>query len=111
MIDMSLSHEQSGGTLLGSAQENNGPKYPYGLTITLDNESLKKLALGLPQVGDVFTLDGMVEVVAVSKQDGQVEDGKTVTLQITALGLESPEDEMNEQQAAHARLGQMYGNS
>jgi hypothetical protein len=111
MIDMKLNQDQSPAGALGLAEptENNGPKYPYGLVISLDNESLKKLAMGLPQVGDGFTLDALVEVIAVSKDSGQIEDGKRVELQITAMGLENPEDQMNEQQAAYNKLAKMYG--
>jgi hypothetical protein len=110
MIDMKLSHEESpaGATALGQPSENNGPKYPYGLTLQLDSTSLKKLAMGLPQVGDVFTLDALVEVTAVAKDSGQIEDGKTVTLQITAMSLENPAEEMNEQQKAMAQVNRMY---
>jgi hypothetical protein len=112
MIDMKLSHDQTNaGGMLGLAEptENNGPAYPYGLTISLDNESLKKLAMGLPQVGDTFILEGICEVIAVSKDQQQFEDGKRVELQITALGLENPEELMNEQQKAHNQISKMYG--
>lgn len=108
MIDMKLNHDQAPSTMLGG-EVNEGPKYPGGLTLTLDNESLKKLAMSLPQVGETFTLEGVVEVIAVSKDSRQIEDGKTVTLQITHLGLESVEEEMNEQQKAHAQISRMYG--
>ncbi len=74
MIDLSLSHEQSGGTLLGSDKQNNGPKYPPGLTLTLDTQTLQKLAMGLPQVGDAFTDDDGVPV-RYSESTDQVSDG------------------------------------
>lgn len=109
MIDLTLSHEQSGGTLLGSNKENNGPKYPPGMSLTLDTQMLQKLAIDMPQVGDTFALEGLVTVMAVSKQDGQVEDGTSVTLQITALGLEPPEEQRTEQQVAYDKLKGMYG--
>jgi hypothetical protein len=110
MIGMALSNEMAEGTVLGSSQDNNGPKYPAGLEITLDNDSLKRLALSPPQVGDVFQMEGLVEVVSVTKQDGQIEDGHVVRLQITTMGLEAPEDERNEQQQAYDKLTRMYGN-
>lgn len=107
MIDMKLSHEKSS-DLLGVGGDNNGPQYPHGLTLTLDTETLKKLAMSLPQVGDLFTLDALAEVISVSKDQGQISDARTVTLQITALGLENPEDEMNEQQQAYDRVQRMF---
>ena len=109
MIDMKLTHEQSSPTMLSEPTENNGPAYPYGLTISLDTDSLRKLAMGLPQVGDVFELCAMVEVTSVSKDANQIEDRKNVELQITTMDLKSPEAQMNEQQAAHARLTKLYG--
>jgi hypothetical protein len=110
MYDMKLTHDQTNADMLGLSQptENNGPAYPYGLTITLDNDTLKKLAMGLPQVGDKFTLHAMVEAIAVSKDPSTIEDGKRVELQITAMELEPPEDERNEQQKAYDQISKMY---
>jgi hypothetical protein len=85
------------------------PQYPFGTRITLTNDLLQQLAMGMPQVGDVFTLDAMVEVVAVSKMPGNVQDQKQVELQITHMELKNPAEEMNEQQAAMAQIERMYG--
>jgi hypothetical protein len=109
MIDMQLNHDQVPGATMLGGEVNEGPKFPRGLTICLDNEALKKLAMSLPQVGQTFVLDGVVEVVAVRKSNQQIEDSKEVELQITHLGLESVEEEMNEQQKAHAQISRMYG--
>jgi hypothetical protein len=96
MIDMKLTPEQSPGATMLAADENNGPQYPYGLTITLDNAALKKLAMGqLPQVGEQMTLKALVEVVGVNKSGGQIENDRTVTLQITAMQFGDDEASMD----------------
>lgn len=113
MVDMKLTHEQSPAGALGLAEptENNGPKYPYGLEIRLEGESLKKLAIGesgMPKVGDIMTMDAVLEVVSISKSGNQIENGYCVCLQIQQMELESVEDEMNEQQAAYRQIERLY---
>ena len=70
--------------------EKDGPLYPYGLTVQLDDESLEKLELEpLPKVGTVLTLVARVEVTAVaSNQGADKEKHQSVSLQITDLCLE-----------------------
>jgi hypothetical protein len=74
-------------------EENKGPKYPYGLTIYLCDDTLAKLNLGdLPDVGTKFTLMALVEVTSNSQR--QTQDGKDVSmdLQITDMALSSGPD-------------------
>lgn len=62
------------------------PEYPYGLSINLDNESLKKLGMEeLPQVGDTMMVMAKVEVRSVSSYDTTEGDDKNVSLQITEM--------------------------
>lgn len=73
-----------------------GPKYPYGLCIHLEEESLKKLGITeLPAVGASMVLHAKVEVTAVSKNESK-EGGehRSLSLQITemALGSEKKKD-------------------
>lgn len=66
-------------------------RYPYGLELHLDNDVLEKLNLGeLPEVGSTMTLMATVKVTTVSSRD-EVDGDKrnNVSLQITAMGLES----------------------
>jgi len=116
MIDMK-SGTQAQGSILGSVADNT-PNYPYGLRITLDAATLKKLAMGdgnMPQVGQQFGLDALCEVIAVSMDDGQSEVGYSMTLQITAMELCPPGEEMEEEQqenpgqAALDKIARMYG--
>lgn len=108
MIDMKLSSEQTNPVMLGmEPTENNGPAYPEGLCLELDNDALAKLAMGLPQVGDTFLLRAMVSVVEVCNEPKLIEDEKCVELQITAMELLPPE-QPNEQQQAAAKIAGMY---
>ena len=70
----------------------NKPEYPWGLSIHLDNESLKKLGITeLPKTETEMFLSAKVTVTAVSSNDraGQEEPDRSITLQITEMGLES----------------------
>lgn len=64
------------------------PLYPYGLSICLNDESLKKLGMSLPAVGSKFMLTAMVEVSSARAdkvQDGDAEIG--ADFQITDMQL------------------------
>jgi hypothetical protein len=66
-------------------------RYPYGLELHLDNQVLDKCGLDeLPEVGSTMTLMATVKVTSVSSRD-EVDGDKrnSVSLQITAMGLES----------------------
>lgn len=110
MIDMKLNQDQSPTLLGASAGEHDGPQYPYGLRITLDGETLKRLAIGegnLPQVGKRLALKGLAEVVEVCKEQGQTRAEYCVELQITTLELSEPEA-LNPQQEAMRRVEAMF---
>lgn len=66
------------------------PQYPYGLTVRLDNDSLKKLGItDLPEVGEKMTLIAKVEVSSASQHAVKGgDDSKSVELQITDMCLE-----------------------
>jgi hypothetical protein len=64
------------------------PLYPYGLSLCLNDESLKKLGMSLPAVGGTFMLMAQVEVTRATAnkvQDGEAEVG--CDLQITDMQL------------------------
>jgi len=68
----------------------NGPDYPYGMTLHLEDEHLKKLGMDkLPDVGGMLTLEARVEVISVSQNSDKRNNGnRRVELQIQRLGLE-----------------------
>lgn len=76
------------------------PTYPYGLTFSLDEDTLEKLGIDgdLPSVGDMIHFCGMAKVTSASASeregtDGSKETCRRVELQITHLGLEDEDQE------------------
>lgn len=66
----------------------NKPKYPYGLEVRLDDSSLKKLGIKeLPPVGTKMRLDAKVHVSGAMSNEGDHGKYRSVTLQITHMGL------------------------
>ena len=65
-------------------------QYPWGLRITLDNESLQRLGLNaksLPAVGDSVSVMAMANVCSVSTRTTDHGEDNYVELQITDIGL------------------------
>jgi hypothetical protein len=76
------------------------PTYPYGLCVSLDEETLKKMKLDgdLPDVGEMIHFCAMAKVTSASMSEREGTDGaketcRRVELQITHLGLESEDAE------------------
>lgn len=67
-----------------------GPEYPYGLQLTLNEETLSKLGIEeLPRVGDELRVEAVAKVTSVSmRSDKSDEDERCVNLQITELARE-----------------------
>jgi hypothetical protein len=91
-----------------------GPKYPWGLCISLDDETLKKLGLSgdLPAVGEVIPIQAMAKVTSASMNEQEKGDGTTemccrVELQITDMAV--PDPEPDPMQAQVARRKRFYG--
>lgn len=70
------------------------PTYPYGLCISLEDESLEKLGLNgeMPAVGEVLQFCAIAKVTSASlnereKSDGTKEQCCRVELQITDMGV------------------------
>ncbi|MGE9805410.1 capsid staple protein, partial [Escherichia coli] len=65
-------------------------QYPWGLRITLDNESLQRLGLNaksLPAVGDSISVKAMANVCSVSTRTTDHGEDNYVELQITDIGV------------------------
>lgn len=72
------------------------PDYPYGLCLSLDNESMEKLGLDTScQVGDLLHFTAMAKVTSVSMRDSEMNGPDCrIELQIQQMGV--PEDESTE---------------
>jgi hypothetical protein len=70
-------------------------KYPYGLRIHLDHETVKKLGLKtLPGVKQKFYIEAMAEVCDVHAHESEGEERISIGLQICEMGME-PEKKMS----------------
>lgn len=73
----------------GAIEPGDAPKYPYGLCLYLDSETLKKLGIEeLPKVGSKLTIIAQADVISVGmsqQRDGDKES--RAELQITDMSL------------------------
>ena len=109
LIDMKLTAESKPEAKTLLSAEADRPEYPYGLRISLDDESLTKLGMSeLPTVDAEFTLEALTCVIGVSRNytHDPGTQGRSLELQIKALQL-TPAKEQSE--ASHAQ--QLYSNS
>jgi hypothetical protein len=84
--------------------EAEAPKYPWGLCLTLDNESLKKLNIDtLPTIGTKMRIIAEVEVSAVRSYAGQGEADTSVDLQVTDMAIDDGSSAMTR------AAGTLYG--
>ena len=77
--------------------DSDGPRYPYGLEIRLENETLKKLGMSLPKVGAYVKVRAECCVTSVSENEskgGKVQ--RSVSLQIERLAVDDEPQTMEE---------------
>ena len=68
-------------------------KFPYGLSISLDDESLSKLGIKtLPPVGEAMIVVGIGKVESVSERSDQRRSSRNVTIQLEELEVGAVED-------------------
>lgn len=68
------------------------PDYPYGLSLSLDEDALDKLGISLPNVGEVFFVLASARVKSVSEsQYSDSNKSQNVSLQIEQLALDKTE--------------------
>lgn len=79
------------------------PRYPWGLSLRLDDATIEKLGLEtLPKVGTSMTLIATVEVTGVSSNEHQGGKNREVNLQLVEACLEG---EGSADKAARALYG------
>lgn len=100
-----------------AANKISGPKYPYGLCISLDDETLEKLGLegDLPAVGETMHFEAIARVTCASANESEGMDGATrmcrrVELQITDMGVPDPDPAGRAEEASAARRKRFYPN-
>lgn len=74
-----------------------GPAYPWGLTLNLDDEAIEKLGIKtLPEAGETMMLVARVKVTGTNSED--VDGGKkrqSIRLQLTDMALEDGGEKTN----------------
>lgn len=93
MVNMKMSKEEAKEqTLLDEPKQE---EYPFGLCISLDDESLQKLGIKeIPKVGAEYTFEAKAVVTRTSSSsDTQGEDESTISLQITDLDFGADTDD------------------
>ena len=97
MRSMALSKKEAKESRPVATSDSNGPRYPYGLEIRLDNESLTKLGMSLPKVGEYVKIRAEACVTSVSENESK--GGKaqrSVSLQIERLAVDDEPQTMEE---------------
>lgn len=99
MKDMSLTAEEAkeyAGDMCCGPDEK-GPKYPYGLTISLNDGSIEKLGItSLPMVGTKVNIMAVAVVTSIEqRQDSDGENETSMCLQITQMEAQMPSPEKN----------------
>lgn len=87
MIDLKLDKKEGKKETM-EAMEMKAPLYPWGTSLSFNEETLKKLGIeSLPEVGRKYTIAAEVEVTGVSERKTQDETSKCLDLQITKMDL------------------------
>lgn len=101
MISMEMTAEEraENSPVISGTTQYDGPKYPYGLCLSLGEDELNKLEVDFEslEVGETYHLFIMAKVTAKSASERESgEPCKRVELQVTHMGAES-EDKENEE--------------
>jgi len=91
LTSMKLPAREPAQTIVAEAPEQ--PRYPYGLSLSLDDETLSKLGMGLPSVGKSFLLQARVKVTGAMEAEGESGKMRNAQLQIEDMGLGPDEGE------------------
>ena len=92
MVDMKMTPAQKSESM-PQAVKMEGPSYPYGLQITLDQDSLAKLGIELPKVGGKLSFRAVGEVKSCHASENENGDKyASCNVQIMQMEIEK-EDE------------------
>src|SRR3990167_3559438 len=88
-MSKSLKNESMALTVAGGPEQ----EYPYGLTLSLNTDSLKKLGMDeLPAVGAGCIVHGLGKVTRVGESASENDKDQNVEIQITRLSI-TPHDD------------------
>lgn len=92
MVSMKIDPKEREARYAEASKPSEGPAYPYGLCLHLDDEAMKKLAMKeLPKVGKQVLVYALADVVSVRESESLVGgNSQSVELQITDLSILPP---------------------
>lgn len=92
MVNMAMDPEEAAEQMQPMADSTEGPRYPYGLELSLDDDSMAKLGMATcPDVGYVMKLTALVTVTSCSTSQQQGGDAEnSMRMQITDMQLDAP---------------------
>lgn len=95
MVDMLETPEEvKQETVASSPVMDNKPHYPYGLSLSLNKETLEKLGVSeLPEIGTMIHIMAMAKVTSVNESASEADHYCCVGLQITHMALEDEDTE------------------
>ena len=106
-MDKKEMKDTMGPTAVGSSPK--GPQYPWGLGVTLENESLKKMDIKLSdyKVGDVVELYAQCKITRLSEnmREGEKNPNRSMELQITDMCLEATDAEAESEKEMNDEMG------
>lgn len=95
-------------TTVGPGQPE-GPQFPWGLQVTLGDESLRKMDITLSdyKIGDIAELYAKVKVTEISQtaRAGEKNPQRRMELQIIAMDLEPSDDTVEEEKRDDDEIG------
>lgn len=76
----------------GKGEKEVREEYPWGLNISLDNDTIKKLGVSFPDVGKNISLSAIAKIISKSSSEREGEKSIRVELQITDMALDAGQD-------------------
>lgn len=109
MINMQLTKAEAKEECGVASADYDLPRFPYGLSISLDDEVLEKLGIkDLPKVGAVMLLQAQVTVTSVSSRATQDSKEKGEPTESTSSDVSLQITDMELQGAARDLASQLY---
>lgn len=87
MIDMKMTKKDSPHAVEPAASSGSGPRYPYGLELDLEKETIEKLGLNFDRlkIGQTVKIVAEAEVSSLSERESNDGDRRSISLQIVRM--------------------------
>jgi hypothetical protein len=89
LTSMKMSKKEAKGEF---AMEANSNRFPHGLSINLDNDTMKKLGMEMPDVGEQMIIVGVGPVTHASEHRRQNGVQRSVTIQLETMEVGELDD-------------------